>query len=86
MGGSQAGWLRGIVKEVPTGDTVVVMAATKSGIPPEKRITLASIVAPRLVSAAHSSDRVDAELQLIDQHQLRLPHARCSRSIQSFGR
>lgn len=49
MSGPQRGWLRGIVKEVPSGDTVVVMAATKSGIPPEKRLTLASLIAPRLV-------------------------------------
>lgn len=50
MSGPQGGWLRGIVKEVPSGDTVVVMAAAKSGIPPEKRITLSSLLAPRLVS------------------------------------
>ena len=50
MSGSQGGWLRGIVKEVLSGDTVVVMAATKSGIPPEKRLTLSSLNAPRLVS------------------------------------
>lgn len=45
------GWLRGVIKEVPSGDTVVIKAATKStsgGIAPEKRVTLASLTAPRL--------------------------------------
>ena len=50
MSAPQSGWMRGIVKEVPSGDTVVVMAATKSGIPPEKRLTLSSLQAPRTVS------------------------------------
>lgn len=45
-----SGWLRGVVKEVPSGDTVVVVAGAKPGqVPPEKRITLASLVAPKLV-------------------------------------
>lgn len=44
-------WLRGVVKEVPSGDTVVVVAGgTKPGVvPAEKRITLSSLVAPKLV-------------------------------------
>lgn len=44
------GWLSGIIKEVPSGDTVVIKAATKSttGIAPEKRVTLSSLTAPRL--------------------------------------
>lgn len=50
MATPQGGWLRGIVKEVPSGDTVVVMAATKSGIAPEKRLILSSLTAPKLVS------------------------------------
>ena len=43
-----------MVKEVPSGDQIVVMAATKGGgIPPEKRLTLSSLQAPKLVR--HSS-------------------------------
>ncbi|KAG7669099.1 hypothetical protein Ndes2526B_g00826 [Nannochloris sp. 'desiccata'] len=48
MAAPQGGWMRGIVKEVLSGDTVVVMAAAKTGIPPEKRLTLSSLQAPRL--------------------------------------
>jgi hypothetical protein len=87
------GWLRGVVKEAPSGDTLVIMgaggllydpalaaalqhragqvavlpgsmgtssvsddhatcllSAVKSGIPPEKRLTLSSVIAPKLVS------------------------------------
>jgi hypothetical protein len=50
MAAPQGGWMRGIVKEVVSGDTVVVMAAVKTGIPPEKRLTLSSLQAPRMVS------------------------------------
>ncbi|ONK58667.1 uncharacterized protein A4U43_C09F15430 [Asparagus officinalis] len=42
------GWLRGKVKAVPSGDCLVIMGSTKAEIPPEKTITLASIIAPRL--------------------------------------
>lgn len=42
------GWFRGVVKEVPNGDSLVIMGNVASGPPPEKRITLASLVAPRL--------------------------------------
>lgn len=83
------GWLRGVVKEAPSGDTLVIsgagagagsqagtgfgvaggpgwrhppcrvtagrpppeLPAVKSGIPPEKRLTLSSVIAPKLVSA-----------------------------------
>lgn len=49
-----AGWLRGIVKEVVSGDTVVVVAATQGpAVPPEKRLTLSSLIAPRLVRLDH---------------------------------
>ncbi|KAK9813035.1 hypothetical protein WJX72_007851 [[Myrmecia] bisecta] len=41
-------WMRGVVKEVVSGDTVVVMGQPRGGPPPEKRITLASLIAPRL--------------------------------------
>lgn len=45
-------WLRGVVKEVLSGDTVVVAAAAKPGQLPgaEKRLTLSSVLAPKLVS------------------------------------
>lgn len=43
------GWMRGLVKEVPSGDTVVISGVVKPGVvPPEKRITLSSLIAPRL--------------------------------------
>ncbi|ONK78188.1 uncharacterized protein A4U43_C02F15460 [Asparagus officinalis] len=42
------GWLRGKVKAVPSGDCLVIMGSTKAEIPPEKTITLSSIIAPRL--------------------------------------
>lgn len=46
-----SGWLRGTVKEVPSGDSVVIVGAVKGpAVPPEKRVTLSSLVAPRLVS------------------------------------
>jgi staphylococcal nuclease domain-containing protein 1 len=44
-----AGWMKGVVKEVLSGDTLVVMGAVKGGPPPEKRITLSSLQAPRMV-------------------------------------
>ncbi|GJN03066.1 hypothetical protein PR202_ga20469 [Eleusine coracana subsp. coracana] len=45
-----SGWLKGKVKAVPSGDTLVIMAGAKGdSIPPEKSITLSSIIAPRLV-------------------------------------
>lgn len=43
------GWLRGIVKAVPSGDSLVIMGNTKAEIPPEKTITLSSLMAPKLV-------------------------------------
>ncbi|KAH6794802.1 TUDOR-SN protein 1 [Perilla frutescens var. hirtella] len=42
------GWLRGKVKAVPSGDSLVIMGNTKSEIPPEKTITLSSLMAPKL--------------------------------------
>ncbi|KAE8697320.1 calcium-binding mitochondrial carrier protein SCaMC-2-B-like isoform X1 [Hibiscus syriacus] len=47
-GGS--GWYKGRVKAVPSGDSLVVTALTtnRPGPPPEKTITLASLIAPRL--------------------------------------
>lgn len=42
------GWLKGTIKEVPSGDTLVIVGAAKVGVPPEKRITLSSLVAPKI--------------------------------------
>lgn len=44
-----AAWLRGTVKAVPSGDSLVIVGNTKSGMPPEKAITLSSLMAPKLV-------------------------------------
>lgn len=42
-------WLRGKVKAVPSGDTLVIMGITKGdSIPPEKTVTLKHIMAPKL--------------------------------------
>ncbi|KAL6003572.1 Translin-1 [Asimina triloba] len=46
------GWLRGRVKAVPSGDCLVIMGSTKAEIPPEKSITLSSLIAPRLARRA----------------------------------
>lgn len=45
------GWYRGKVKAVPSGDSLVIMAMTanRPGFPPEKILTLSSLIAPRLV-------------------------------------
>jgi hypothetical protein len=45
-----SGWLRGVVKEVHSGDTLTVAGGTGLGAP-EKRLTLSSLTAPKLVSA-----------------------------------
>ncbi|KAK8325340.1 hypothetical protein V6Z12_A11G046000 [Gossypium hirsutum] len=47
---SGTGWYKGRVKAVPSGDSLVIMALTSNrpGPPPEKTITLASLIAPRL--------------------------------------
>ncbi|THU53720.1 hypothetical protein C4D60_Mb10t17430 [Musa balbisiana] len=42
------GWLRGKVKAVPSGDSLLIMGSTKAEIPPEKTVTLSSLIAPRL--------------------------------------
>lgn len=47
------GWLRGIVKAVPSGDSLVIMGNTKAEIPPEKTITLSSLMAPKLVRSVY---------------------------------
>lgn len=43
------GWLRGTVKDVASGDTLLIMGPSRGGPPPEKRLTLASLIAPRMV-------------------------------------
>jgi staphylococcal nuclease domain-containing protein 1 len=43
-----SGWLRGKVKAVLSGDTLVIMGNTKAEIPPEKTVVLAHLAAPRL--------------------------------------
>ncbi|KAM1516044.1 hypothetical protein ACFXTH_015063 [Malus domestica] len=47
---ASTGWYRGRVKAVPSGDSLVVMALTanKAGPPPERTITLSSLMAPKL--------------------------------------
>ncbi|KAM0934780.1 putative micrococcal nuclease [Dioscorea sansibarensis] len=45
---ASSGWLKGKVKAVPSGDCLVIMALSKAEIPPEKTITLSSLIAPRL--------------------------------------
>ncbi|GJP63402.1 hypothetical protein CLOP_g20489 [Closterium sp. NIES-67] len=42
------GWLRGRVKAVTSGDCLVIMGNVKSGPPPEKTLTLASLIAPKM--------------------------------------
>jgi len=45
-----SGWINGKVKAVPSGYTLVIMGRAKAEtLPPEKSITLSSIIAPRLV-------------------------------------
>ncbi|OIT07317.1 PREDICTED: ribonuclease TUDOR 1-like [Nicotiana attenuata] len=41
-------WLKGRVKAIPSGDTLVIMGSSKAEIPPEKTINLAHLSAPRL--------------------------------------
>lgn len=46
------GWYKGKVKDVPSGDCLVLvaLASSKPGPLPEKTITLPSLIAPRLVN------------------------------------
>lgn len=48
------GWLKGTVKAVPSGDSLLIMGSVKGGPPPEKTITLAGLIAPKLVSVSAS--------------------------------
>jgi hypothetical protein len=45
-----AGWLKGVVKEVLSGDSITIVGGSPpNGLPPpEKRLTLSSLVAPKL--------------------------------------
>lgn len=52
-----SGWLKGTVKAVQNGDTLIIMGAPRPNAPPlEKTITLSSLIAPRLVSASRFSE------------------------------
>jgi hypothetical protein len=51
-------WLKGAGKAVPSGDSLLIMDSVKGGSPPEKTITLAGVLAPKLV-LAHVSVFVD---------------------------
>lgn len=42
-------WLKGTVKSVLSGDTLIIMGVPRGAAPPEKQITLSSLKAPRLV-------------------------------------
>ena len=44
-----SGWLKGVVKGVPSGDCLLIAGSGNGPLPPEKAVTLASLVAPRLV-------------------------------------
>lgn len=37
------------MKAVPSGDSLVIVGSSKADIPPEKTITLSSLIAPKLV-------------------------------------
>lgn len=56
------GWLKGTVKAVPSGDSLLIMGSVKGGPPPEKTITLAGLIAPKLV---HYRPMVDFPLRLL---------------------
>lgn len=45
---SSSPWLRGTVKAVLSGDTLLVMGVGRGGPPPEKQLTLSSLKAPKL--------------------------------------
>ncbi|KAI3818966.1 hypothetical protein L1987_12788 [Smallanthus sonchifolius] len=49
-------WLRGKVKVVSSGDTLVIMGFTKAEIPHENTVVLAHLSAPRL---AHQGGQYD---------------------------
>ncbi|KAI3761468.1 hypothetical protein L1987_51885 [Smallanthus sonchifolius] len=51
-----SGWLRGKVKAVSSGDTLVIMGFTKAEIPPEKTVVLAHLSAPRLARRGGQDD------------------------------
>ena len=60
-----AGWLKGQVKEVLSGDSVVIIGGVSKdslAVAPEKRITLSSLVAPRLVRKVAWRERRGARL------------------------
>lgn len=64
----QTNWLKGVVKSVLSGDTVVVMGIPRGGPPPEKQISLASIKAPRLVRVLCSNFNDFLSAAQLDYH------------------
>ncbi|GAB4847393.1 Translin-1 [Ancistrocladus abbreviatus] len=55
--GKEPRWFKGKVKAVPSGDTLVIMGNTKAdALPPEKTITLAYLIAPRLARRGGSDE------------------------------
>lgn len=68
-----AGWLRGRVKEVVSGDTVVIVGGTQGlTVPQEKRLTLSSLIAPRLVCRS-----LHREVGCVQQGDYKLPACPC---------
>eukprot|EP00238_Polyblepharides_amylifera_P007388 CAMPEP_0196585856 /NCGR_PEP_ID=MMETSP1081-20130531/52270_1 /TAXON_ID=36882 /ORGANISM="Pyramimonas amylifera, Strain CCMP720" /LENGTH=945 /DNA_ID=CAMNT_0041907545 /DNA_START=120 /DNA_END=2957 /DNA_ORIENTATION=- len=55
-----SGWLNGVVKAVHSGDCVTIMGRATNGPPPEKVLTLASLVAPRLARPPDARDEPHA--------------------------
>ncbi|XP_047316902.1 ribonuclease TUDOR 1 [Impatiens glandulifera] len=43
-----SGWIRGKVKAVQSGDSLLIMGSSNNAIPPERTLTLSSIKAPKL--------------------------------------
>eukprot|EP00898_Chlorokybus_atmophyticus_P005051 jgi/Chlat1/5547/Chrsp369S00840 len=46
--GAPSTWMRGTVKAVPSGDSLVIIGNVRGGPPPEKTITLTGLIAPRM--------------------------------------
>ena len=61
--------LRGTVKAVPSGDTVIVVnTAQKSGIPAEKKVTLSGISVPRIGYRKDNTQVPDEVMNLAAAH------------------
>ncbi|RHY33831.1 hypothetical protein DYB32_001561 [Aphanomyces invadans] len=55
------------VKAVISGDTVVLVGASKNGPPPELMLTLSSLQAPKLARTAEQTDEVDYRVAAINR-------------------